>query len=328
MFKLVLNIIKKVKYNIVLFIQTIDSKDFISIFISSITIVAFLLAIDFFSARSYLNIREGLPTHGGYNLDTVINLYQKYGIQMPSAFQNDKNISHFFNNEYDSLSGNSTDILSLSDLDLIAAISSGRKFDSEELKVFRIDKLEKRIDNYNYVKHIYRRYDSFGSYPDEKSIEYLRDILGERDYYIFLAFLIYSREVSNHMFINNDGDLNLKNVKVSIPSPFSKVSESRKNNILYFSVDTQILHEAIHNDDELIIRIPYLQAHQGLSLNIKTRENEINETEIYYSFESENVISTSKMREYFIIFFILVLIIKIAFRSREFRHSGNLLPKA
>jgi len=133
----------------------------------------------------------------------------------------------------------------------------------------------------------------------------IKSKLSSSDYYIFLAALIYSREVHNSVFIKNDGDLDLKNVRVTFPAPLSKVTDSRANNILTCRPATSLLHEVVHGTSDVTLRLPSLKKGESLSIDIRTRENEINRNEVFNSYERDNLINR---RDAFLYFFLILIV--------------------
>jgi hypothetical protein len=211
----------------------------------------------------------------------------------------------------------------ISDEALIGAIVRGQQIGS--FVEYRIEQLERQIGKYTYTKHIYGYMDDRGFYDEQKfrpTLDYIRSKLSTSDYYIFLAALIHSREVSNTVFITNDGDIDLKNVRVTFPVPLSKVTESRANNILSYRPATSLLHEVVDGTSEITLRLPSFKKGESLSLDIRTRENKITRNEVFTSYERDNLID--RTRAFLYPFFILIIMfaLSLVLRGRS-KSVGN-----
>lgn len=290
-----------------------DLRDILQYITSTITIVAFLLAVDYFSAKPSLKI--GLYSRAyGYYMDSLREYYQANNINLPKQLVEDQSLGKLFVRDTKLMDPNHVQIASwTSDEELIAAIVKGQDIGS--FLEYRIDQIERQIGKYTYVKHIYGGYMDDRGFYDEKqfkpTLDYIKSKLSKSDYYIFLAALIHSREISNAAFITNDGDLDLKNVRVTFPAPLSKVTDSRADNILSCRPVTSLLHEVVRSTSDITLRLPSFKKGESLSLDMRTRENEINKNEVFTSYERDNLINR---RDAFLYFF-LILIVMFALRA-------------
>lgn len=313
--------------NIFLNMQQYDLKDLIGFVISAITIVAFLVAVDFFSAVSSLNISVK-TFHLGYYMDSLKNYYTDNNLKFPNQIYENKSLNKIFSQ---SLTKRNPNYIDQGDADsdelAVKAIANGQDITTSGFVEYRIKKLEKQLDNYTYEKHVYSFNSDRREFYDEQDFKPVLDIiqskLSKEEYYTFLVALIRSRERFQNIFINNDGDVDLKNVKITIPAPLSKVTESREKNILSFQVVGKLLHEVANGTVDLTIYLPSLKKGQFLSLQITTRENQIKSEEIFYSYARDNIINKNRILLYFcIILLVMVILKKFVFKGEtsEQRH--------
>jgi hypothetical protein len=251
-----------------LYLSNCDLKDLLRYITSAITIVAFLLAVDFFAAKPSLRI--GLHSRPyGYYMDSLLQYYHATKINFPKQLVEDESLRKVFARDTKLMDPNRVHIVGwMSDEELIGAIVRGQEIGS--YVEYRIEQLERQITKYTYVKHLYGYMDDRGFYDEQRFApirDYIRSKLSTTDYYIFLAALIRSREVAHTVSITNDGDLDLKNVRVTFAAPLSKVTESRTNNIISCRPATSLLHEVVAGTSEITLRLPSLKKGESLSLD-------------------------------------------------------------
>jgi hypothetical protein len=284
-----------------LYLKKVDLKGVLSYVTSTITIVAFLMAAEYFTAKPSLRIEVHSDPHG-YYIDSLLGYYRVNKIAFPKQLMEDQSLRTVFSREVKSTDPNYTDIgAGTSDEEHIGAIVKGQDLGSfvEYLTV----QLERQIDKYTYFKHVYGYSDERGFYDEQRFKpvrDYIRSKLSTNDYYIFLAAMIRSREVAHLVYIKNDGDLDLKNIRVTFPAPLSKVTESRANNILSVRPATSLLHEIVIGTSDVTLRLPSLKKGQFLTLDIRTRENEIKSDEIFTSYERDTVLNGGRVLNYFL----------------------------
>jgi len=250
-------------------------------------------------------------------MDSLLKFYQANNIHFPKQLMEDKSLRKLFARDTNLMDPNRVKIASwISDEELIGAIVRGQEIGS--FVEYRIEQLERQIGKYTYIKHISGGYmDDRGFYDEQKfrpTLDYIRSKLSTSDYYIFLAALIHSREVGQAVFIKNDGDLDLKNVRVTFPAPLSKVTDSRANNILSCRPNTSLLHEVVDGTSDITLRLPSFKKGEFLSLDIRIRENEINRNEVFTSYERDNLIDRSRAFLYFFLILIIMFVFNIGLR--------------
>lgn len=309
--------------NAFLYLSKFDLKDLLRYITSAITIVAFLLAVDYFSAKPSLRIGIN-PYHRGYYMDSLLKFYQANNINFPKQLMEDQSLRKLFTRDTKLLDPNRVEIASwTSDEELIGAIVKGQEIGS--FVQYRIEQLERQLSKYTYIKRIYGYSDDRGFYDEQTFapiLDYIRSKLSTSDYYIFLAALLHSREVSNIVFITNDGDIDLKNVRVTFPAPLSKVTESRANNILSCRPTTSLLHEVVDGTSDITLRLPSFKKGEFLSLDIRTRENEIDRNEFFTSYERDNLIDKARAFLYFFLILIIMIVLSKVLRGQS-KACGN-----
>jgi len=300
----------------ILYLSKQDLKGLLRYITSAITIVAFLLAVDYFAAKSSLRIQLHSAPYG-YYMDSLLEYYHANNIKFPKELMEDQSLRKVFGRDTKLIDPNRVHITGwISDEELIRAIVRGQEVGS--FLEYRIEELERQIGKYAYTKHIYGDMNHRGFYDEQKFrpiLDYIKSKLSTSDYYIFLAVLIHSREVAHTVFINNDGELDIKNVRVTFPAPLSKVTGSRANNILSCRPATSLLHEVVHGTSETTLRLPSLKKGEGLALNIRTRENEINRNEVFTSYERDKLIERGRAFLYFFLILISMFALSLVFRG-------------
>lgn len=149
---------------------------------------------------------------------------------------------------------------------------------------------------------------------------YLQDIkknVTENDYYIFLAALRYSREIVNDVFIWNNGDIDIKEIKIVIPSPFSGIADSRDNNIVRLEGMSSRVMSVDEQEDRLIVDIPFLRRGDSVTLNIRSRENRINGEEIVYDFKNDFKVNVKKMVLYLLGVFVAMFGLTVGLKEKS-----------
>ena len=280
----------------------LDGTKLIQIVVCTISVIAFLEGIRYFSAKPSLQIKVH-PTPYGYFMDTVRSFYQKNKFEIPEIFFNEPTLKKIFFHERRN-----------GGIDLL--IPEILKFLQEDINM-KIPKqltedLEKRIKDYEYERGIW--FSSAGEYIEEEKfkgvLQFLKSKLSEQEYFVFISALIYSREIDHNIFINNDGDVDLKELTFIIPSPWGKIEESRDNNILNFQfISSKELHIADEKPDRLMLSIPELKRKRGFSIKVRTRENQIDQNDILNTYKADYQIQEWKVFQHTIFVFIVIFLL-------------------
>ena len=296
-----------------------DINSLYGLIITTITITAFLIAVDYFTAQASLEV-SFKDQKTGYYLKKIQEFYEERKLKIPQVFYNDNTLRGVF---YKDLSARNKDFINIgdatSDDDIIKAIQRGQNVGKAYLNQ-RVNFLEKRVDKYLYKKRIYLSKDQRGFYDEKQFKEILNQVkskLSEIEYYVFLAALVNSRERINRIYIKNNGEVNLRNIKLTIPAPRSKVTEKIEGNILEYEVIGNLLNKVSVENDSLVWWIPFLKCDEFLLIYIRTKENSIDGEEIFYDFEQDRMIKKRQIYLISSIILVALIILKLVFKGKN-----------
>lgn len=141
--------------------------------------------------------------------------------------------------------------------------------------------------------------------------------LSPRDYRNFVVSLLYARTFSNDIHITNDGDIDLRDIIITIFAPSTRTTESRENNILSFESDT--IHPNVIKEykDKVEIYLPTLKIRHGHSISIKTRESKINEQDVLSSFQYDRSVKYQRTWLVVMITLFLMVLVKLICRGKH-----------
>ena len=122
---------------------------------------------------------------------------------------------------------------------------------------------------------------------------------------------MYSRQYKNGLFINNSGDVDLKDIKLVIHSPLGVITGGRDYRLTELILDTQSVKEISKESDKWIINIPHLSPDDGYLLNILSREYPINQKEIEQQFKHQFTLDTNEIFSWGIKIFCGLVILQI-----------------
>lgn len=300
-------------------LRRIDANIIFQLIFQTITIVALLAAINHFSKKSSIEITVSRIPFAGFHMNGIRDFYTNNTIKIPKTFAKDPNLKILFdeNLKNDEEKQFIPVGAGASDFELTQAIKNGRSLGSYIND--RIEDLQKQMEKYDYKKRIWVLGEK-GRYYDNKSINIFIDRnekrLSKEELFIFLTALLQSRKLDNHIYIRNNGDIDLQNVKVSISSPISKVYESRKNNILNFSVQSLLPHKIENEEEILSVYLPILKTDDHFSMSIISRENQIKKDEIFYSFEEKQVLNKREMIVIALIILLIMILLRLFFKGK------------
>jgi hypothetical protein len=307
--------------NMLSYLGQYELKDFLEYLRSAITIIAFLMAVEYFTPQASLKISEH-TMHCGFYPDSIVNYYQEHKIEFPKRLIEDQSLHGVFPREVkqiDRSSGPGENVgEAASEEMVVAAIAEGQPI-LGYIEHVRIGKLESQIGKYTYAKQVYLLGDDRLSCSEEdfkRVLARAKSLLSPKDYYILLVASLRSRENGQSIYVNNDGDLDLKNVTITIPAPLSKVTDSRRNNILVYSVVGDPPNEVVNDGSGITLHLPSLKKGWNTSLEIVTRENRINADEIVTSYERDKPIRKGRVFLYFVLTLVAMLVLKLVFKGR------------
>ena len=94
----------------------------------------------------------------------------------------------------------------------------------------------------------------------------------------------------------------------------SKVTETRANNILSCIVSGTLLNEVVDGTSNIALRLSSFKKGEFLSLDIRTRENEIDRNEVFTSYERDNLIDKARAFLYFFLILIIMFALSVVLR--------------
>lgn len=298
-------------------IRTKDAMKFFQLIIYTISIVAFLAAIEYFSAKSSLSVTV-INSPLGYCMDTVKNFYKTNNLEIPKSLIEDDKLTKLFTEETSFVDDNYIfETGSTSSYDLITAIKQGQNIG---MLTWYIEQLEAQIGKYHYRKFCDVWISRGEFYQEDKFsdiLKYIKTKLTPQEYFIFLTALLFSREIENTIWIKNNGDIDLKDIVIIIPSPLSKITDSRGNNILATRIISTDVHKIKKMPDNVEIYLPNLKKNHIFDLCITTRENQIENNELFYSFKEEKCINKLRMLVTGIIIFSIMCVLGLFFKGHH-----------
>ena len=110
--------------------------------------------------------------------------------------------------------------------------------------------------------------------------------LTNREYYLVLTALLYGRTVSNELSVENDGDLELQDVRITVPAPVSDMTETWKSEIMDVGTGSpRILSSYQKTSDRVEFAIPALKVGGRFSARIYTRTFPMEEAGVIRSYQ-------------------------------------------
>ncbi len=289
------------------------------LFAPTISIVIFLTAIDYFTKSPSFQITRPPNSYENYNyhVEKISDFYVENDLPIPQYVRlfKDKKVD-YLENGYSPHEWSNIFVIK----EVIPNANLNNKLNA--LKgglVLNIIELEKQLSVFHYEKFVF----TSGSvrvvkdYHIKKITDYIKTKVDTIEYYILLNAVLRSRVFTNQIWFENDGELDLENLKINIFSPKSIVSGSRNENILSFVQMGKIVSQVKTNSDGLIIDIPNLKKDESYAIEIKTVENYIDSTEIFYSFKEARIIEKDKVLRIFTITFISMIILSLFFRGKK-----------
>jgi hypothetical protein len=285
----------------------------VQVLTQAVALAAFLAGINYFSKVPSVQHDVRTPIPIGYSLEDLQEFYTIHDIKMPDVFSTDPKLRElFFKEQRRDVGGIDA---GMSNTDLIDTLKQ-KKWASTSVSAFlekRIINLEKHIDKYEYRKRIYV-FDG-SPYVTEADFdpvrEYLKKQLSQEDYFVFLNALIYTRKISNSVYLKNNGGLDLVNLKIYVSFPLTTTSESRNDNMLSHEYLGRQVHQIRIRRDYLEAEFPKLARGEHVNLLIVTRENRISESDVWYTYQAERSIDQGRVLWNLSIIVIVLIILRL-----------------
>lgn len=288
----------------------------------SITISGTLLALDHFSAQSSLSIRIR-RLHIDYSMDATKSFYETNDLRIPTPLRPLFTLQHREAENYTTIDGG------MSDVEIIEMLRNNRDKGDSAWVSMRTEKLEKQIGVYHHDRRFFIWSDQYtGEDQFRKILEIAKATsISYFEYYVFLCAAINTREILQNVLISNTGDLELRDLKIVIPSPVSEIVKSRHDNILNYEFVGFNLHEIKDDPNSVIITTPSLKKGKSISLRMSTKENELDKREFLYSFKEHHTVDKFRFLWTTLTIFALVTLLTVFFHGKK-QDSGTLEKEA
>lgn len=262
---------------------------FIEVIIATITIIAFFYAINFFTSTAKIEISNQIPFPPNISLKLISDFYAQNGKKIPTA------LTPLFHNK--NLKDDNLVTSTSPEIYILENIEQWNKIDGFWEK--RISALESVLGNHDYKPTVAGKGYIFGECLDTADFRNLlkkaKKLLEEKDYYIFLISGLNSYCIHNHVTIKNVGEVDLKNIEVFIPSPESRITDKRDNNIIKTLFEPKMFHKTKIDSSGITINIPMIKRNNSFHVTIASKENQIFTDEATYSFDNDYVINKPKL---------------------------------
>ncbi len=284
------------------------------------------MAFEYFTNKSslFISLEGFMPSQEGsihskdvrYSFDRTAEFYRDNNFELPELLAKSrcfaqKPKSHDLN----APPGNPN----APDLDWVRFLARDEEEALEGIVAYKIDFLEKLWGKYECKAWIFfRQYDGL---VEEQQIRpwlgSVRPKLTDEEYYTLLVGLIYSRQIYGHIFIKNDGDLDLSELEIRIMSPFSRIAGNRNDTIVSIEAATLLPHSIDKTTCEAIIRLPIFKKGESLMLNTVTRENMIMQNDITYNYKEIRSLNKRRMGYGFLLVFLAVIAFHLAWPGKR-----------
>lgn len=286
----------------------------------AIAIVGLFAALEYFTGRASLRTTfDGSMHHirsARYSVAGLADFYAENSLKIPDV------LDRYISSKSRSFDLNAPPYnVHAPDLDWVRFFNNeedNNENANQEL-AYRIDMLERTMEEYE-CKALVFMYRSDGFY-DEKAVKKLlnaiRPELTDKDYYFFLAGLIYSRQIAETSFITNNGDLDLSQLEIRIASPFSRIARNRNNNIMDIELSSLIPHSINRDAREAVIRLPILRKGESITLRTVTRENRISTSDITYTYKETRMLNKKRIACTSLIVFPAVILLPLIWPGKK-----------
>lgn len=281
--------------------------------IYSAAIVGLFSALDYFSTSPSVLIGSEVFSKGTTH-KKIINFYSDNGFDLPDTVKKQFGIIGKIPRTVERLYVTNL----LSDKEIMACLKN--KNCRQDYLDIKIDEMLTAVENPRYqlsgdgiMSEGYVRTENVIREMENE----LKKGLNKHDYLTFLYSMVFSRTVENKITIENTGDIDLINMEVIIPSPYSRLTQTRENNLLSVKYGPASVYQLKGYDDRIVLKIPKLQIGQKFIYVILTKENSIESNEIIYSFEANRVINKLRAILLWVVLLVIMLALKILFNGKN-----------
>jgi len=287
-----------------------SGKDFVTVIINTATLLAFFVAFNFFNSSPSIKIESTVEGEMSNN-NLLHDYYEAHGLEMPDLVKETFK-KHWMYEEKMETWGKENPLIDwikfvntfLDDeltrhppiIDKVIA-QIEKSLQNKEAFLYKIN-VSQPIPHVDYEKHYLK-------------ILNLKKSLSKKDYFNLLVGLKSSFTYMNHITIENDGEIDLRNLKITIAYPMSIIYGNRKDSFhRLHSTPINIFHALNVTEDSIKLKVPQLKMGKSITeLYIYTKEQPLNVNEILYSYEKPFSINFEKTIWMAAIVFIGVLIL-------------------
>lgn len=306
---------KWIKKIISFFLKLFFISELPEILTTTIGLVAFLLAINYFTAKPEITMQIGNVSprfQVYYEYHNVKKFYKENDLKMPRVIEEDKSLGYLFKKD------RSLDFGILGYQSTPYYINNYLKHQGLPVDVLKlqIDTLEAQLDNFRSKED--RASVRGGSAINIKDIcSHYKNILSYQEYFIFISAILRTRVIENYVSFETAGDVNLNNIILKIYSPLSAVNQNRTGNIKNIRLSS--LYNISHNIKDLgvyyVVEIPFLESGKKFMVDVITKENMITSEEIILDYDYSPFIKITNLWIYLIIIFFFLIIYKYLFQK-------------
>jgi len=296
---------------------------FLSSVKSTIVIVSFLYAVEYFTARSSVGLYLwDEPFMTWYDLERVYSFYMERGLPIPDTSATDVLSPIFRQGTFrfsPRLSRSPEQIV----LSLLFSESQGA-WSPETINLLQRDFL--RPDRPKTRSGSWETDPQHSDTWLDSVLDISKQSLTPRDYLLLVLSFSYGKIYSQGVTIKNTGSTDLTDVSFFIPAPVSRMTGRRENTILecdfsgFWPVRTEI------RSDQLVVHIDLLRPGKAVSGRINTTGYGLDSTEFSATYNSSPVIQKKVLLSWFVVVWFAVLLIELLVQRRQ-NDITNALPR-
>lgn len=279
------NMIKPFMKRIYQRLISIGGKNFVGIIINTIGVLSFLIGINFFISEPSLKVTIH-KSQGLLDSNLLYRYYVENSIKIPEEVK--KPLISEQPLEIEGVGENSPLINKIKFFDKSEDAKYLEKYlegQSKEIQDDLMSKDEKNNKVFHPPMYMGTQIDSLCS----EVLPKLKDALSASDYFKLMVGVKSSLKYRNTIIIENDGNIDLKNIDVVIPFPFSQVYGTRDTTFVKLWPNSiNSFHSIDISKSSLSIRLPSLKMNNSISeLFVFTTEYPIFENEIIKTYDKD-----------------------------------------
>jgi len=300
-------------------LRSLDINLIFQIITSTIAISAFLAAFNYFSKRPGVEINimfASSKPEARYKPDKIREFYNEYNFKIPNSLKpillisKEDSLSHIY------LTADWTDHLQI----FYQLQNNPNMYALDEYVMLRTEELEKDIGELRVLGTMMLGGEyGWSEWKFRKILSDLKnDKISAKDYYIFLCAGTSRRTIKQTVRIENTGEIDLKEFDLVIHAPFSRITKSRKGNISSTSfLSARTLFIAKSDSQSATLSFQNLRKGGSIFVDVTTRENQLTEADIGYTYKEENVLDTNSLWKNTFIILIIMFFLTLFFRMKK-----------